>query len=318
MQYEDLHRYGRAGIARLMASPIGPRLVLAPDEANGGSSEGDAGGGDGVAPPPAGEAGADGGAGAPDGQAPGGSDGSLSAYRPDGLPDHLVGETDQQTIDRLFEAYSGARKAISKGDMGDVPESADGYPMEFSEAVMEAIGNPEEDQLLMRVRDEAHKHGLTDKQFTGFLDSVMTAMLDDGLVEPHFDAEKEISALVPDNASELDDAGRRAAVEARVRDNEAAIKTWQSRGLPEAAATELQALLDTAAGNQAVEFFTRGLQSRQPAPGGGPSPAVSEQDLEARSKDPRNQFGKREYDPAFAHETTRLYKQVYGDAPRGA
>jgi hypothetical protein len=33
--------------------------------------------------------------------------------------------------------------------------------------------------------------------------------------------------------------------------------------------------------------------------------------------DPRNRFGGMKYEAAFAEETTRLYKQFYGEAPAG-
>jgi hypothetical protein len=45
--------------------------------------------------------------------------------------------------------------------------------------------------------------------------------------------------------------------------------------------------------------------------------AITEADLSARMADPRNRFGGMKYEAAFAEETTRLYKQSYGEAPAG-
>jgi hypothetical protein len=36
-------------------------------------------------------------------------------YRPQGLAEHLAGGSDQETIDKLFTAYTGARSEIAKG-----------------------------------------------------------------------------------------------------------------------------------------------------------------------------------------------------------
>ena len=57
-------------------------------------------------------------AGSPDpggagGQATGG-EGSPSPYRPEGLPDHLYGASDRETLDKVFGAYKPAREAIAR------------------------------------------------------------------------------------------------------------------------------------------------------------------------------------------------------------
>lgn len=294
----------------IFGSPIGPRIHLSPADDAGAQDAAGAGG-----DPAGGDAS---GGGDPDaqGQAQGGDGGSPSIYRPEGLPDHLLGTNDQETIDKLAKAYGGARRDIGRGDLGEVPEKPDGYQFAFSDPVKEILGDVEKDDLLLAVREDAHKMGLTDKQFSGFLDAAFGRMLDMGLVEPPVDLAKELDALAPDGGDALDEAGRKSAIEARIRDNAAIVDVWKSRGMPAESGDALQALLDTAGGNKAIEWFRGKMGSPQPVPGGKPSGAATEADLTARSKDPRNQFGTREYDPAFAAETTRLYQQHYGDEPR--
>ena len=66
------------------------------------------------------------------GQAPA-DPGASAAYRPEGLPDHLLGKDERETIDKLFKAYGGAREAIAK--FGAVPEAPDKYEFTPAEAV---------------------------------------------------------------------------------------------------------------------------------------------------------------------------------------
>jgi hypothetical protein len=83
-----------------------------------GAGEG-AGSGD-SGKPAAGESGSD------------GENGAKSLYRPDGLPDHLVGANDQETIDKLFKTVDGFRKEQTKKG---IPETPDGYTMSLPEEI---------------------------------------------------------------------------------------------------------------------------------------------------------------------------------------
>jgi hypothetical protein len=269
--------------------------------AAGGSSGGDSGGGSSA-----------GGQQSPTGGQAQGAGGGASPYRPEGLPDHLVGASERETIDKLFGAYKPAREAIGKfGELGELPADPTAYKFEPSEALKPYSEHLATDPAFKMVQDAAHKAGIRDKQFAPFISGVMEAMIEGGLVEPPVDVAKERAALVPADAANLDDAGKAAAVDKRVRTNHALIDVWKGRGLDEDAATALSSMLDSAAANRAIEFFAAQLKTEQPALGGGHAGAVTEASLEARTRDPRNRHGSPQYDAAFAAETTRQFQQFY-------
>jgi hypothetical protein len=70
-------------------------------------------------------------------------------------------------------------------------------------------------------------------------------------------------------------------------------------------------MLDTAAANQAIEWFSKQMQTAQPSTGGNGAGGVSEADLQARMANPL-QRGTGPQADAYKAETTRLYKQFYG------
>lgn len=76
--------------------------------------------------------------------------------------------------------------------------------------------------------------------------------------------------------------------------------------------------MDRAGPIRAMLFIAGKMQAGglRPAVGGQPAGAVTDADLKARTADPRNNIGSATYDPAYAAETDRLYRQRYGAAQR--
>lgn len=75
--------------------------------------------------------------------AAGGDPKAPALHKPEGLPDHMLGAADTETIDKLFAAYDGARKELSK--KRGVPEKLDDYKLELSEAQTKDWLRPGED-----------------------------------------------------------------------------------------------------------------------------------------------------------------------------
>lgn len=286
-------------------------ICFAPEGADGGSAA-DAGAGADAAAPAAVEGEASAGA-DPAGQAasPAGAGDSAAApsiYRPEGLADHLVGGSDQETIDKLSKAYAGARDAIAKA--GEVPKDASGYVFQPSDKVKPYAERLDQDPFWSTTKEIALKNHIPAKTFQGFIGDLMEAMVEKNLVAEPFSPEKERAALVPD----ISDPKARATIADRIiRDNLATIATWKEQGLPEDAAVALASTMDRAATNHLVGWI-RDLRGEQPpALNGANVDATSEAEFNRRMEDPRNDISSPKYDPAFAAETTRIAKDLYGE-----
>lgn len=277
------------------------------------NADGPAGGGGDL--PPAADGSKDSGAppAAPDGQAPAPAV-RPSAYRPEGLPEHLAGTDDKETIDRLFRAFDGFRK--SQGDRGEVPAEPKAYAYEPSETVKPYAAGFESDAFFGKVKERAHQLGMGQKQFQTFIDGVLSDMIGGGFVEDPFNPDAERAALVPDVT---DPKERSARAEAVVQENIALIDVMQKRAdrpLPANVATWLQTQMDRAAANQLVAWAASLTGEQKPALNGARAGSITEADLRKRNADPRNTPGNPTYDRAFAEETRDLYRQFYGDDPR--
>jgi hypothetical protein len=241
---------------------------------------------------------------APAGQAP--ADGGSSAvYRPEGLPDHLLGKDERETLDKLAKAYTGAREAISK--FGPVPEAPDKYVFTPAETVAPYLPNVAEDPAFKAAQAAAHKHGLGEKQFAGFVNEFMSGLIAGQMLDDPFSAEKERAII----AGDVQDPAERAKVADRAaNDTIAFIDALAAQGkIPKDTA-------DWAKGRTDRGHFIRFVGAlRAGAPGietggQGAPPAVTRADLQKRMADPRQKT-----DPAFQAKTTRLYQQVVPDVP---
>ena len=233
-------------------------------------------------------------------------------YRPEGLGDHLVGDTDKHTIDKLLGAYSGAREAIGK--FGSVPKEAGEYNFEFSDAAKPFVGQGEDvDAAMGVIRNALHANGITDKQ-TGVVNSMLEGFAEAGVLQAPVDPNETLKSLAPADFKGSDAEAIQAA-EQRIGDAETWIdKHAEKHKLGDEFATELKVLTATPAGMAALDHFRNVLGHQGTGGGGGGGgKEVTAKTLEARTADPRNQFGTAEYDDAFATETMRMHQEFYSE-----
>ncbi len=303
----------------LLQRPFGPRFLL--DEANAGGAPAGGGTGDGAAGA-AGSAAPSGGASDPPGAAAaaaapgGGQPGAAAApspYRPDGLPDHLFGGNDRETIDKLHKAVSGFR--TQQGEAGAVPEKPEGYSFEPSDKLKPYVADFDKDPVYGAVRGIAHKIGMPDKMFKAFVPAILEHFVDGDLVAAPVDPKAMLRDLAPQSLANATDAEKETAGGKRVQDNIAWIDGAKAnKAMPEAVADFFAA---SAAGDPrahaAIEWLRGSASEPAPALGGGAGGSgMSESALETRLNDPRNVPGSPQYEPAFARETDDLYKKHYG------
>lgn len=91
------------------------------------------------------------------------------SYRPEGFPDHLVGSNEKETLDKLFKAYMGARKDISKG-IPQAPEKLEDYQLKLDETVMnDLVSDGADESRLNGFKEIALKAKLSEDQFNTVL-----------------------------------------------------------------------------------------------------------------------------------------------------
>lgn len=235
------------------------------------------------------------------GQAPA-DPGASAVYRPEGLPDHLLGKDERETIDKLFKAYGGAREAIAK--FGAVPDAPDKYEFTPAEAVAPYLPDVANDPVLQKVQVAAHKNGLGGKQFNSFVNDVMGELLNAQMLDDPFSADKERAIVAGDVQ---DPAERAKAADKVAKETVAYIDAMAEQGkIPKETADWAKGRTDRGHFLKFVQALRAGGPSIEL--GGTASAGVTKADLEKRMADPRQQT-----DRAFQAETNRLFQIVHGD-----
>lgn len=318
------------GVAWIIGGP-GPRICLAPDDgggaggAGGGAGAAAAGAGGDATPPgslaaaAAAAAGAGGSSPPAGGQASGAAVGAdpSAPYRPDGLPDHLAGATERETLDKVFKAYDGFRR--SESERGTVPKDVKGYAFVPADDVKEYTGDLQADGFFQKVLGHAHAVGLSDKQVNGFVNGIMKELVATGTVEKPVDFNAEIDLLIPLEAKSLDAPGQKAAAARRIQDNLAWIEGAKAQGVLEADLAEYISAThaDTAKGHRVIEFLRKQAEQADPALGGlGGAGAATEADYDRLLNDDRQNSNDPKIKQAWAAEKQALAKRLWGTAPR--
>jgi hypothetical protein len=289
---------------------------------NSGGTQGQQGGGTGAQGSGAGPS-ASGSGGQASGAGAQGSQDQIAPYRPEGLPDHLLGQSDKETLDKLFGAYKGSRDAI--GAFGELPKEPTGYKVEFGDKVKPFTEGFAKDALWGETLKLAHAAGIREKQFNAFVPKLLEHMVTSGLVQAPVDPQAELLQLAPASAANLDDAGKKTEAGRRLQHNIAWVDglreqlTGGSNADPQAeplrkALDWLSAqTADSLHANVLVEWMQgQGKEVRPALNGGKPASGTDKASVQARMNDPRNDPRSQKFEKAFADETDRLSKQVFG------
>lgn len=240
------------------------------------NAEGGAGGGGGGAAAGGDSAGGAGGAAA---GAQGGSNDAAAAaaaagqpYRPQGLPDTMFGKDDRETIDKMHNALNGYRQRDSA-----VPSDAAAYNTfeidKAPETIRPHLQALAQDPLFGAVAKVAMEEKIPVATMHKLTTALYSQAAEAGILEALVDPVAERTALLPDTAKSLPKAQQDAAINARLQANEDFVKLMVQNGLPQEVADHgLLMLMDTAKGNQLLEFFASkvtGGDRAQPFGGAG-------------------------------------------------
>ena len=245
------------------------------------------------------------------GGAGGKTDATAPAWKaPDGLPAHFLKATAEESVAEVFKAYTGARDAIAKH--GAAPKDAAGYELKFSEKAAPILNLQADDKVLPILQGAMHKHGITTNQ-AGFVSDLVDGLIDAGIVQAPQKPEDIWKSLAGDFKG--DDAAKTAEGQRLMADAQAFIDARVKSG---AWTEEMKADAVLLTGSPHGLKILRELQAagttKSVVPGGGGGQGgVTADQLNSRTADPRNTYGNPQYDPAFAKETQRLYKQTYGE-----
>jgi hypothetical protein len=213
---------------------------------------------------------------------------------PQGLPSEFAGASADETLGKLLGGYTdlntrfgGMREKLSK--MPSAPEKPDMYSFEPGDNLKPFFGDLDKDPVFASARTAAHKHGLSQEQFAGFISDVYSPLVEQGVLSAPFDPAGELKTF--SSATGLDVKGTQEALVA----NETFAKglSSQLKDVPEALKNDvngmLMALTDTAAGN----VLLRALSGRLAENGirisgdGGQQGALTADDLKKLDTDPR-------------------------------
>ena len=213
---------------------------------------------------------------------------------PQGLPSEFAGASADETLGKLLGGYTdlntrfgGMREKLSK--MPSAPEKPEMYSFEPGDNLKPFFGDLAKDPVFTSARTAAHKHGLSQEQFAGFISDVYSPLVEQGVLSAPFDPAGELKTF--SSATGLDVKGTQEALVA----NETFAKglSSQLKDVPEALKNDvngmLMALTDTAAGN----VLLRALSGRLAENGirisgdGGQQGALTADDLKKLDTDPR-------------------------------
>lgn len=242
----------------------------------------------------------------------GGADGvQPEVYKPEGIEQHLLGQTNQETIDKMLARMSGLRTELAKKAPDGRPEKPDGYQWNWSDKVKASGTIAGDDQAVKMFSDIAHEHGFSQQQ----LDAVpkfFDMLVEKGMIEAPFDANKLLEDLAPDTFRGSVEEKKSKGSERLGQAENWITQLTPQQGFDDAMKSEMRLLTTSAAGIKVLETLMRSGSNPSIAPaGGGQAPAVTQDSVNARLSDPRNDAMNPKFDEAFALATREMFKKLY-------
>lgn len=240
---------------------------------------------------------------------------------PQGFPQEFVGANAEESYGKLLAGYSdlstrfgGMREKLSK--MPAALEKPELYAFAPDDKLKPFFGDLDNNPAFASARNAAHKHGLSQDQFAGFIADVYSPLVDQGVLASPFNPENELKSYQA--AFSFDGKGLQESLAA----NETFAKglTGQLQGIPADMKPDIDAMLlgltDTAAGNALLKAISGRLADsgiRISGQGGGQG-ALTAEDLKKLDGDPRIDPRNRDHqDPAqrFDESLRKQYDEAY-------
>lgn len=224
----------------------------------------------------------------------------------------MVGQTDRETIDKLFKVNKGFRDAQASAPKP--PEKPDGYTFNWGERITKDFGGVAADDVVLgRFKELAHEHGFTQKQMEA-IPKLMEFMAEKDLLDRPVDTKGLLKSLAPANFR-----GTPEEIEAKGGERLRTAETWIKQLKPEGGFSdgmknELRLLTATADGIAVVERLMNAGFTQSVTPGGGGQQSggnLTLAQLNARLADPRNDAMDPKFDPAYAEETRQGFRKLY-------
>lgn len=244
-------------------------------------------------------------------------------YKPEGLADHLLGKSNNETIDNLKKVVDGYR---DRDASNSVPEKAEAYAEftgEIPDNIKPHLDTLTADPLFGRIAEKALALRVPTPVYQGLVQEFLSVSSEMGLMEPIVDEAAEKAALLPDTAKHLGQAEQTQAIEQRMNTNFAFLDAMVARGaanggLDKADADFAKAMLgDSAKGHRFFEWASRlagGGSGTGPVMQIGQPGAVDPKiDIQRRQALPENTWGNPKFNQQSYDQLAADLRRVYGE-----
>ena len=240
-------------------------------------------------------------------------------YRPQGLPEHLLGKDQNETMDHMAKALQGYRERDAQNGVPDKAEAYGEFKGEIPEAIKPHVETLKGDPLFGRVAAKALELKVPVPAYQALVQEFVSVSHEMGMMEPLIDEAAEKAALTPENARHLPEAEQQRAREQRMNDNYAFVDGLIAKniGVDKDVAEYAKAMLgDSAKGHRLFEAMRQlagGGNGGGPGLGNPPAPAADpREDLRRRAALPQNTFGHKDFDRASYDQLQADYQKVVG------
>ncbi|UYZ06172.1 hypothetical protein CFBP5507_07835 [Agrobacterium salinitolerans] len=244
-------------------------------------------------------------------------------YKPEGIADHMLGKSNNETIDNLHKALNGYRERDAANKVPDKAEAYGEFTGNIPETIKPHLETLASDPISARMQQYAFDNKVPLPVYQGMVQQFLSVSSELGLMEPVIDEKAERAALVPDVAKHLPEAEQRQAVEKRMNENYAfldsvAAKGAENGGLAKDDVEFAKAMLgDSAKGHRVFEWI-RGVAGGGNGNGpamqfGGAAATDPRQDLARRAALPENTWGHKSFNKASYDQLQADYKKHIGD-----